>query len=276
MERRSVLNSCLVLTPILVCAVVLLSGWGFGAPFACSDEAAEVTIITLYDNYPLTEGLTTDWGFAALIEINGTTILFDAGANGPTLLGNIDQLGLKPQGVDAVVLSHYHGDHTAGLFPFLEKWGAKKLYLPRSFPSAFKERAGKYGELVEVGDSAQICDQVYTTGEVGTTIIEQALIIETSQGLILITGCAHPGIVDIIKRAKELTRQEVYLVLGGFHLGGKSDQELDDIISTFRSLGVKKVSPTHCTGEQAIEMFRQTYGENFIKNGVGKKIVIAE
>ena len=276
MERRLVLRSCLVLTTILVCAAVLLSGWGFSAPFPSPNEAPEVTIITLYDNYPWTEGLTTDWGFAALIEIDGTTILFDTGANGPTLLGNIDKLGLNPEAVDAVVLSHYHGDHTEGLFPFLEKWGAKKLYLPRSFPSAFKERASTYGELVEVGDSVKICDRVYTTGEMGTAIIEQALIIETSQGLILITGCAHPGIVDIVKRAKELTRQEVYLVLGGFHLGGKSDQELDDIISAFRSLGVKKVSPTHCTGEQAIEKFSQANGENFIRNGVGKKIVIDE
>ncbi|MFB0519446.1 MAG: MBL fold metallo-hydrolase [Acidobacteriota bacterium] len=276
MERRLVLRGCLVLTTILVCVMALLSGWGFGTPFPCSDEAAEVTIITLYDNYPLTEGLTTDWGFAALIEINGTTILFDTGENGPTLLGNIDKLGLKPQGVDAVVLSHYHGDHTEGLFPFLEKWGAKKLCVPRSFPAAFKEKASTYGELVEVSDSAKIFDRVYTTGEMGTSIIEQALIIETSQGVVLITGCAHPGIVDIVKKAKELTRQEVHLVLGGFHLGGKSDKELEDIISAFRSLGVKKVSATHCTGEQAIEMFRQTYGENFIRNGVGKKIVIAE
>ncbi|MDH5715747.1 MAG: MBL fold metallo-hydrolase, partial [Candidatus Aminicenantes bacterium] len=156
MERRLVLCGCLVLTPILVCAVALLSGWGFSAPFPPQNEVEEVTITTLYDNYPWTEGLTTNWGFAALIEINGTTILFDTGANGPMLLGNIDQLGLKPHAVDAVVLSHYHGDHTEGLFPFLEKWGAKKLYLPRSFPSAFKEKAGIYGELVEVSDSAKI------------------------------------------------------------------------------------------------------------------------
>ncbi len=276
MERRLVLNSCLFITPILVCVVALLSGWGFGAPFPSPKEVAEVTITTIYDNYLWTEGLTTDWGFGALIEINGTTILFDTGGTGSILLDNIDKLGLKPQGVDAVALSHYHGDHTGGLFSFLDKWGAKKLYLPRSFPAAFKEKAGKYGELVEVGDYAKICDRVYTTGEMGTAIIEQSLIIETSKGIILITGCAHPGIVDIAKKAKELTRQEVYLVLGGFHLGGKSDQELDDIISAFRSLGVKKVSPTHCTGEQAIEMFSQAYGENFIRNGVGKKIVITE
>ena len=276
MERRLVLRGCLVLTPILVCVVILLSGWGFSAPFPYPDEVAEVTITTLYDNYPWTEGLTTDWGFAALIEIEGTIILFDTGANGPTLLGNIDKLGLKPEGVDAVVLSHYHGDHTEGLFPFLEKWGAKKLYVPRSFPSAFKEKASTYGELVEVSDSAKIYDRVYTTGELGTSIIEQALIIETSKGIILITGCAHPGIVEIIKKAKELTQQEVYLVLGGFHLGGKSAQELQDIISAFRSLGVKKVSATHCTGERAIEKFSNAYGENFIRNGVGKKIVITE
>ncbi len=276
MKRGSVFNGGSLWTLIFVCTAVLLLGWGSDRLSSSLKEASEVNIITVYDNYLWTEGLTTNWGFGALIEINGTTILFDTGGNGSILLDNIDKLGLKPQGVDAVALSHYHGDHTGGLFSFLEKWGAKKLYLPRSFPAAFKEKAGKYGELVEVGDYAKICDRVYTTGELGTSIIEQSLIIETSKGIILITGCAHPGIVDIIKRAKELTRQEVYLVLGGFHLGGKSAQQLENIISAFRSMGVKMVSPTHCTGDQAIEKFSQAYGENFIRNGVGKKIVITE
>ena len=264
------------MTLIFLCAAILLWAGEFSGVPPFPREASEVTIVTVYDNYLWTEGLTTDWGFAALIELNGSTILFDTGAKDSILLGNIDKLGLKPEGVDAVVLSHYHGDHTGGLFSFLEKWGAKKLYLPQSFPAGFKEKARGYGELVEVGGSAKICDHVYTTGELGISIIEQSLIIETSRGFILITGCAHPGIVNIVKRAKKLSNQEVYLVLGGFHLSGKSDRELNDIVSAFRSLGVKKVSPTHCTGDQAIERFREEYGEDFIRNGVGKKVVITE
>ncbi len=276
MGRGSVLNGGSLLTLIFLCAAVLLWAGEFSGFPPSTGEVSEVTIITVYDNYLWTEGLTTDWGFAALIEFDGSTILFDTGGNGSILLGNIDKLGLKPEGVDAVVLSHYHGDHTGGLFSFLEKWGAKKLYIPRSFPAGFKERAGRYGELVEVRGSAKICDHVYTTGEMGTFIIEQSLIIETSRGFVLITGCAHPGIVNIVKRAKELTPQEVYLVLGGFHLRAKSDRELNNIINAFRSLGVKMVSPTHCTGDQAIEKFRKEYGKDFIRNGVGKKIVITE
>jgi len=276
MRRGTVLDRGSLFALIFICAAVFLFGGGFDRLSPSPREASELTITTLYDNYLWTEGLTTDWGFAALIELDSTTILFDTGTKDSILLGNIDKLGLKPESVDYVVLSHYHGDHTGGLFSFLEKWGAKKLYLPQSFPAGFKEKVGKYGEVVEVGDSAKICDHVYTTGELGTSIIEQSLIIETSKGFILITGCAHPGIVDIIKRAKELTPQEAYLVLGGFHLSAKSDRELDNIIGAFRALGVKKVSPTHCTGDQAIEKFRNEYGEDFIRNGVGKKIVIPE
>lgn len=276
MKRGLVINRVSLLTLIFICTAVLISGGRFDSLAPSPIEVSEVTITTLYDNYLWTESLTTDWGFAALIELDGTTILFDTGTKDSILLGNIDKLGLKPESVGYVVLSHYHGDHTGGLVSFMEKWGAKKLYLPQSFPAAFKEKAGKYGEVVEVGGAAKICDHVYTTGELGTAIIEQSLVIETSKGFILITGCAHPGIVDIIKKAKEITPQEAYLVLGGFHLGAKSDRELDDIISAFRSLGIKKVSPTHCTGDQAIEKFRKEYGEDFIRNGVGKKIVITE
>jgi 7,8-dihydropterin-6-yl-methyl-4-(beta-D-ribofuranosyl)aminobenzene 5'-phosphate synthase len=78
--------------------------------------------------------------------------------------------------------------------------------------------------------------------------------------------------VDIVRKAKALSDDGVYLVLGGFHLGGKSRKEIEGILSEFRRLGVRKVAPCHCTGDQAIRMFRQEYGEDFIQAGVGKVI----
>lgn len=235
-----------------------------------------ITIITLFDNYEFQEGLNTSWGFSALIHIRGKTILFDTGGNGSILLQNIDALGLKPQKVDALLLSHNHGDHTGGLNQFLNKWGAKKVYIPRSFASRFRSEVGQIAELVEVTDAVEIFSHVFSTGEMGTSIIEQSLIIETEKGLVVITGCAHPGIVGIVEKAKELRNKDIYLVIGGFHLGGKSDKEMAEIIKAFRTLGVKKVSPSHCTGDRQIELFKKEYGEDFIRNGAGKKIVIAE
>jgi 7,8-dihydropterin-6-yl-methyl-4-(beta-D-ribofuranosyl)aminobenzene 5'-phosphate synthase len=237
-------------------------------------QEGNLVITTLFDNYEYKEGLKTGWGFSALIEYGDQKILFDTGASGAILLENIEALGLEPEDVEAIVISHDHGDHTGGLKGFLKRWGTKKVYIPKSFAAEFKDTVGENAELVAVKESVNIIPDIFSTGEMGTSIIEQSLIIETDKGLIVITGCAHPGIVDIVKKSKELRKKDLYLVMGGFHLRNKSDKEMEGIIEAFRSMGVKKVSPTHCTGDHQIELFKKEYGKNFIKNGVGKKLII--
>ena len=121
----------------------------------------------------------------------------------------------------------------------------------------------------------EIVDGIYTTGPLGNEIKEQSLIIKSEKGLIILTGCAHPGIVKIIEKAREtFPGENVYLVLGGFHLGGASDSELKAIINDFRKLGVQKVAPCHCSGDKTRLLFEEEYQENFINNGVGKIINI--
>lgn len=106
----------------------------------------------------------------------------------------------------------------------------------------------------------------------GTGIQEQALVLHTSLGLILITGCAHPGIAKMIERAKSLFDEPAHLVIGGFHLRSKRPGQIEAILSRFRQLGAEKAAPSHCTGEQAIAMFEKEYGEDFIRIGDGKII----
>ena len=62
-----------------------------------------------------------------------------------------------------------------------------------------------------------LCKNVYLTGEMGFSIKEQSLILNTPEGLIVITGCAHPGIVEIVKKAKAMLNRDIYLAIGGFH-----------------------------------------------------------
>jgi 7,8-dihydropterin-6-yl-methyl-4-(beta-D-ribofuranosyl)aminobenzene 5'-phosphate synthase len=88
--------------------------------------------------------------------------------------------------------------------------------------------------------------------------------------LIVMTGCAHPGIVEIVRRAKAYG--EVYLVMGGFHLGDKSAREVDAIIAELKRLGVRQVAPCHCTGDEAIQLFRAAFGADFIQAGAGAVI----
>ena len=108
----------------------------------------------------------------------------------------------------------------------------------------------------------------------GTQIREQSLVIKSPKGLIIITGCAHPGIVEIVKKAKELFQQDVYLVLGGFHLKDISEKAIKGILSDFRKMAVHSAGPSHCTGELARYLFKQEYGPFYVDVGVGKIIDI--
>jgi len=236
-------------------------------------ESKTLTITIVYDNNTYDRRLRTAWGFSCLIEYRGQVILFDTGGDSPTLLANMAALGIDPGEIKTVVLSHIHGDHTGGLSGILEMAGdGLTVFVPQSFPARFKEAVRTRAHLVEVREPREIGEGVYTTGELGTGIIEQSLVVRTDEGLVVVTGCAHPGIVEVVRRAKALSGDEVYLVLGGFHLGGKSQREIEWIISEFRRLGVRKVAPCHCTGEQAIRMFHQEYGEDFIQAGAGKVV----
>jgi len=129
-------------------------------------------------------------------------------------------------------------------------------------------------DVVEVTPGQSITTRIFTTGEVRGLVNEQALVINTGHGLVVVTGCAHPGIVGIVSRAKELFEEEVYMVLGGFHLGGRPTAELESIVADIRRLGVQKASPTHCTGDEAIALFRAEYKGDFIQAGAGKVYVI--
>ncbi len=120
----------------------------------------------------------------------------------------------------------------------------------------------------------EIRPRIHTTGEVGRGIVEQGLAVETSEGLVVVTGCAHPGVVEMVRAAKAIAKGEVALVMGGFHLGSASKRRVNRIISDFRDLAVRRVAPCHCTGQQAINMFASAFGEDYIKNGVGRVITV--
>jgi 7,8-dihydropterin-6-yl-methyl-4-(beta-D-ribofuranosyl)aminobenzene 5'-phosphate synthase len=232
------------------------------------NESAKDVII-VYDNNPYKEGLKATWGFSCVVRCE-RTILFDTGGNGTILLENMEKLNINPKEIDIVVLSHIHGDHVGGLSRFLEINHNVTVYLPKSFPERFKENI----DVVEVQEPLRILDGVYSTGEMGSWIREQSLIIQTGSGLIVVTGCAHPGIVKIVKRAKELLKGNVLLVVGGFHLLNHGEGKIREIISDFKNLDVRYVAPCHCSGDLARKLFKERYGERYINAGVGRVITL--
>jgi len=236
----------------------------------------DINITIVCDNNPYKEELETGWGFSCLIGGTERTILFDTGPGG-SLLSNMEKLAIEPSGIDTVVLSHIHPDHTGGLESFLEKNPDVTVYLPVSFPTKFKDNVHKCGaQVVEVEQAMKICTNVHSTGQLGRWIREQALIIRAEEGLIVITGCAHPGIVNIVKAAKDLMKEDILLVMGGFHLEWAIRGKIDKIISSFKQLGVRYVGPCHCTGEKAKNLFEEHFGRNYVNIGAGKIITLAD
>jgi len=235
-----------------------------------------MNVAVICDNEPYKEGLETGWGFSCLITGLEKNILFDTGPGWP-LLGNMEKLEIEPKTVDIIFLSHIHDDHTGGLNGFLEKNPNVTVYLPESFPDKFKNKVQSSGaKIIEVEDSVKICEDVYSTGQVGGWIKEQSLIIRTDKGLVLIIGCAHPGIVKIVKTAKDLKKGDILLVMGGFHLEWATKGKIGKIISTFKKIGVRYVGPSHCTGEKARSLLEEHFDKNYINIGAGKVISIAD
>jgi 7,8-dihydropterin-6-yl-methyl-4-(beta-D-ribofuranosyl)aminobenzene 5'-phosphate synthase len=262
--------------PIIV-FVVFLSMLLFGVPACHADmrgKAMNGPIITVvFDNNPYKEGLTSGWGFSCLVEGMGKTVLFDTGADGEVLLANMAKLGIDPEAIETVVISHEHGDHMGGLARFLRRNPDVDVYLPASVPGYVKEGIKSHGaNVVDVGRSVEISKEIFSSGEMNTGLKEQSLILRTPEGMVIITGCAHPGIVNIVKTAKELFGDDVLLVTGGFHLAGTSDSAIETIISEMKTHGVRYVAPCHCTGKRAQELFKKAFGPYYIETGVGRTI----
>jgi len=233
----------------------------------------DLAITVVFDNNEYDENLQTYWGFSCVVSGPDETILFDTGGDGGMLLDNMERLGIDPAGIGAVVLSHAHGDHVGGLQDFLKQNHDVSVYLLRSFPAGLKGAVEDAGATpVVVGRPIKICGQVFTGGELGAGIREQSLGIATDRGLVIVTGCAHPGVVEIVEEMKNRSGMAVMLVMGGFHLGGMNAGEIEEIIDSLKAMGVEHAGPCHCTGELAMAMFKDEYGKNYINVGAGRKI----
>jgi 7,8-dihydropterin-6-yl-methyl-4-(beta-D-ribofuranosyl)aminobenzene 5'-phosphate synthase len=241
-----------------------------------TEAEAELKITIVYDNNEYDPSLETKWGFSCLVEGLKKTILFDTGGDSATLLSNMRKMRIEPEEVDVIVLSHIHGDHIGGLNGFLEENSNVIVYLPESFPRSFKDETRSFGaEVVEVSEAQELFTGVYTTGELGNGIKEQSLIVTSSQGLVVITGCAHPGVVNIVRKAKDMmVEKPVYFVIGGFHMSGASTRQIQSVVEGFRQLGVRKIAPCHCSGDETRKQFREEYGEDYIDSGAGKIITL--
>ncbi len=198
----------------------------------------ELTVTIVHDNNPGVESLKMAWGFSALVTGPDKTILFDTGSDGSLLLENMTRLQIDPGRIDIVVLSHVHKDHTGGLTGLLQANPRVQVFLPQSFRPGSRRPCAEYGAtVVEIAGPQEICRNVYTTGVLGRRVKEQALVFRTQPGLVVLTGCAHPGIAPDSQADQGACMREVYSSSqAAFISNGSRKGRVETIIAAFRTL----------------------------------------
>ena len=233
-------------------------------------QERDITVTILYDNLWHDDRLEIGWGFAALIEIGERTVLLDTGTQGDVFMRHLLTLEKDPADIDALVISHAHGDHTGGMEALFASGARPTVYLLGAFPQELRQRTSAVTTVIDPEPGDEIVAGVFTTGQVGQAIPEQAVAIETAAGLVVITGCAHPGVVEMTQRVRDLSEEPIHLVMGGFHLIGAGGQQLQAAVNGMQALEVEKVGASHCSGMPAIAAFSREYGRDFVPLGVGR------
>lgn len=245
-------------------------------------------------------------------EKDATNILFDTGPSHKVIKNNIEEMKVKLDEIDMIILSHGHYDHTGGLMGilkslnkkipviahpdcFLPKFTLKKRFRYQGTPFTISE-IQQNSNLLRLKEPIKITRQVYTSGEIpretefekisGAKTIkdhrivddkmldDQSLIINFKDGLIIITGCAHAGIINIIKRSVKLTKERrIKAIIGGFHLADAKKERIKRTIEALKSYKVEKIMPCHCTGENTIVRMALEFGDKMKRVSAGETLI---
>ena len=275
---------------------------------ACSAGAQEHKRITfIYDAFGPANALQKDWGFAALVEYGGKRILFDTGNDAKVFEHNVGQLGIDLTLLDAVIISHRHGDHTSGLNYLLDVNPDVTIYAPHEgaffksklppgfldpepgLPRNLRYYEGKKpeqwtsgtpweaGHFKIVTETEEIFPGFYVlttqSQKKGTLEMnEVSLAVRTAEGLAVIVGCSHPGVENILQEAAKID-PDLYTVTGGFHLVLTAKEEVQRVADTLRdTLELERVAPGHCTSELGFAVFLDMFGDRFDQAGAGTSI----
>jgi len=232
-------------------------------------------LTVVFDNVAGVPGLITGWGFSAFIRGYEKTILFDAGADGQTLLSNLRALSLDPGYIQLVVLSHAHSDHAGGLPELLSHAPETELIVPEGLPRRLEEAIEETGVRYRTADAGEeLASGVTTTGSLQGKHIEQGLILTGGRGPILVTGCAHPGVKAMLLEAGGVAGEPVDTIVGGFHLHAFRRGNTRSLAEELKELGLRAIAPSHCTGERATTILAEVFRDGFIESGLGRSIIL--
>jgi len=289
---------------------IWLSGCATTHPTPATAAPPPARITVLYDAFGKDAAMTKDWGYAALVEINGKRILFDTGDNAAVLAENVKAKGVDLGKLDFVVLSHRHSDHVSGLSYVLSVNPHVKIYAPKepfgmfgsdlpstfyrkddSLPADMRYYNGAPPETMKFGTVFPRADiqLVDKTTEVtpGITLIalisdapgtrelkELSLAIDTPNGVVLVVGCSHPGIEAIVAEAVKIN-PHIHFLAGGLHLVTAQDPVIAKVANVLHdTYKVDFIAPGHCTGEPTFAALQKAFGDRYLYAGLGNTLSI--
>ena len=242
---------------------------------AANMKPGSTSIKMIYNNTGQYSGLKNAWGLSVWIEDETGVTLFDTGGDAAILMKNMKHLGLDLKKIDRIAISHFHWDHKGGLeFVLGETKENTDLYVPVQIKKKYQTEFPS-ANVIGVDKALKIHNNIWSSGSLSTTysgkdINEQSLVITEGDAMVIMNGCSHPGIVKIVKQAMEdHPDKRISLVAGGFHLMRTPDIEVRKISAELKELGIEKIAPSHCTGDKAIDIFREDWGEQFVDMHIG-------
>jgi 7,8-dihydropterin-6-yl-methyl-4-(beta-D-ribofuranosyl)aminobenzene 5'-phosphate synthase len=233
---------------------------------------AEITV--LVDNNP-EEYLKSPWGVSIYVKTQDLSILFDAGPDPQALKENSEKLGVDLKTLDLAVISHEHGDHVRGLSYVAEVNENLTVYVPEHMSTSCKKWIRGLGlNVVEIESTTMISRGIAVIGELYGPPFEQALAINVKDlGLIILVGCSHPGVDNLVAKAAVDLKSKPYAVIGGFHLSGASLDRIRSASEKLVEAGLKKIYPIHCSGEKIRSFLEENYPEVYGGGRVGLKLI---
>ena len=300
---------------LLSAPILLVTAPLFGLSFCCADAWAAAQksaappstprITILYDAFGKTSSMKKDWGFAALVEVNGKRILFDSGDNPDIFAQNVRAAGVDLARLDLVVISHRHSDHMGGLTHLLKLNPKVKIYAPKenfgvfgsSLPGSFYRKSDALPAEMRYFDGTpptvmtfgnawpdanfELIDKT-TEISPGLTLIalvsdapgtkelkELSLAINTPEGIVLVVGCSHPGIDAVVAEAAKINSR-IHFIAGGLHLVVAPDSMIEKVVASLKDTWkVDWIAPGHCTGEPAFAALKETFGARYLYAGLG-------